>query len=60
MVDRKSGTRIQPYPLRIPKELKEWVKERARFNRRSLNTEFNVMIEIAKEAIEKKEKVTNG
>jgi len=53
MKDRK---RAYAYPLRLPKELKEWVKDRACFNRRSFNTECNVMIEIAKEVIESKER----
>jgi hypothetical protein len=47
--------RIPSYPIRIPKELREWVADRAHFNRRSLNTELNVMLEIAKEAMEKKD-----
>ena len=47
--------RISSYPIRIPEELREWVADRAHFNRRSLNVELNVMLEIAKEAMEKKD-----
>ena len=39
----------------MPVELKAWVANRARFNRRSMNVELNVMLEIAREAMEKKE-----
>ena len=51
---------VKPYPLRLPNELKNWVKNRAFSNRRSINTELNVLIEIAKAAVEKKELETNG
>jgi len=52
-----SKNQEKPYPLRLPSKLKGWVKDRACFNRRSLNTELNVMIEIAKKTIEEKEAV---
>jgi hypothetical protein len=61
LIDRdrymESKKRPYAYPLRLPDELKEWVKDRACFNRRSFNTEVNVMIEIAREVIEKKKQV---
>lgn len=47
--------RITPYPIRIPPELRVWVADRAHFNRRSLNVELNVMLEIARDVMEKKD-----
>ena len=42
------------YTVRITDEMKNWVKDRACFNRRSLNVEFNIMLEIARKEMEKK------
>jgi len=52
----KEKKRAYAYPLRMPDDLREWVKDRACFNRRSFNVECNVLIEIAKEMIENKER----
>ena len=55
----KKETRITPYPLRIPSKLREWVENRADKNRRSLNTELNVMLEMAQESIREQELASN-
>ena len=47
----------QPYPLRMPDELKEWVRVSAFNNRWSINAELNALIEMAKEAMEKKDRL---
>ena len=52
-------TRIKPYPLRIPSKLRGWVENRADKNRRSVNTELNVMLEMAQESIRKQEQPAN-
>ena len=48
--------RIIPYPLRIPKKLREWISMKAVSNRRSMNAELLVLIETAKETMENKER----
>jgi len=42
-----------PYPLRIPNELREWVKQRAENNMRSMNAELNILLTAVKGQIEK-------
>ena len=46
---------IVTYTLRIQKNLRDWVSETAKGNRRSMNAELAVLIEAAKEALEKRE-----
>ena len=45
-----------PYPLRIPNELREWVKQRAENNMRSMNAELNILLTAVKGQIEKQKK----
>ena len=56
-IAREKG--IKPYSLRIPSWLKKWIENRANKNRRSVNVEMNVMLEIAQEVIEKQEQATH-
>jgi hypothetical protein len=44
---------IPPLQVRCPPELKEWIKALARTNRRSLNAELVMLLEQAKEQIER-------
>ena len=43
-----------PYPVRLEPELKEWVKQNAKENDRSINAEINRAIRKAKEAEDQK------
>lgn len=36
---------ISPYGVRLPKELKEWIKQQAKENRRSMNDQIILMLE---------------
>jgi hypothetical protein len=47
-----------PTALRMPPDLKEWIKALAQANRRSLNSEIVTLLVLAKEQIEK-EAMTN-
>lgn len=40
----------KPYPVRLEPELKEWVKQKAKENDRSVNAEINRTVRKAKEA----------
>ncbi|TQK00167.1 Arc family DNA-binding protein [Herbaspirillum sp. SJZ107] len=42
-----------PTALRMPTDLKEWVKASAQANRRSVNSEIVVLLELAKQQMEK-------
>ena len=48
---------IVTYTLRISKNLRDWVSQKAKGNRRSMNAELAVLIETAKEATEKRSKI---
>ena len=43
------------FSLRLDSESRKWATKRAEKNKRSLNSELNYLIEIAKEIIEKEE-----
>jgi len=49
-------SKIKPYSLRLPEKVKAFVVKRAKQNKRSINSELNVMIEMAVSLIEKQEK----
>lgn len=44
---------IPPLQVRMPIDLKAWIKASAQANRRSLNAELVILLEQAKEQIEK-------
>ena len=44
----------KPYPVRLEPELKEWVKQKAKENDRSVNAEINRTVRKAKEAEDQK------
>jgi len=50
------SSQVKPYPLRMPEKLKAYVAKRAEGNKRSINSELNVMVEMAVSLIEKQEK----
>ncbi|MBS9779917.1 MAG: Arc family DNA-binding protein [Moraxellaceae bacterium] len=41
---------INPFGLRIPKELKTWLQQQAKLNKRSLNSEILIRLEQSKTA----------
>ena len=48
------GEQSKPYPVRLDPELKEWVKQKAKDNDRSVNAEINRTVRQAKEAEDQK------
>ena len=42
-----------PTPVRMPADLKKWIKESAQTNRRSVNAEILVLLDLAKKQMEK-------
>jgi len=44
---------ITPTPVRLPPDLKGWLKESAEANRRSVNAEILVLLDLAKKQMEK-------
>lgn len=36
---------ISPYGVRLPKEIKDWIKKKAKDNRRSINDEIILILE---------------
>lgn len=48
------GEQDKSYPLRLEPELKEWVKQKAKENDRSVNAEINRTVRKAKEAEDQK------
>lgn len=47
-----------PTPLRMPSDLKEWIRASAKANRRSLNAEIVMLLELAKEKKEEPAKMS--
>ena len=47
--------KIKSYPLRMPDKVKAYVVRRAEQNKRSINSELNVLVEMAISLIEKQE-----
>lgn len=43
-----TSTTKSPTPLRMPDELKEWIKASAEANRRSVNSEIVTLLEMAR------------
>lgn len=54
----KMATTPMPTPVRLPPELKEWVKAYAKENRRSVSAEIVNMVARAKEQIERQAAMT--
>jgi len=52
----KQNKQAKAYPLRMPEKIKVFVAKRAKQNKRSINSELNVMVEMAISLIEKQEK----
>jgi hypothetical protein len=52
----KSRHKEKSYPLRIPDELRGWVKKQAVRNERSLNSELKIAIKAYRELIEGEQK----
>ncbi len=50
-----STQQVKAYPLRMPEKLKEYVAKRAEKNKRSINSELNMLVEMAISLIEKQE-----
>jgi hypothetical protein len=48
-----SANQQHPTPLRMPADLKEWIKVLAKANNRSVNAQIVVLLTRAKEQIEK-------
>lgn len=46
---------IKPFGLRLPPELKEWVTEQAKKDRRSVNSWLTILIEEKREANHEKQ-----
>lgn len=53
-MDTKIGS-IKPFGLRLPPELKKWVEEQAKKERRSVNNWLTLLIEQKKEAQDEKQ-----
>lgn len=49
-----SAKQQHPTPVRMPNDLKEWIKAMADANRRSVNAEIVVLLELAKEQKQKR------
>ncbi len=47
--------KIKPFGLRLPPDLKEWVDEQAKKDRRSVNSWLTILIEQTKEAQHEKQ-----
>lgn len=48
-----SMNQLPPTPVRMPPALKAWIKESAEANRRSVNAEILVLLDLAKKQMEK-------
>ena len=48
-----SSNQQHPTPLRMPVDLKEWIKASAEANRRSVNAEILTLLTLAKSQMEK-------
>lgn len=53
-MDTKIGS-IKPFGLRLPPDLKAWVEEEAKKDRRSVNSWLTILIEQKKEASHEKQ-----
>jgi hypothetical protein len=47
------ATQNMPTPVRMPPDLKEWIKAAAEANRRSVNAEILTLLDLAKKHLEK-------
>lgn len=48
-----SANQQPPTALRMPLDLKDWIKASAQANRRSVNSEILVLLELAKQQMER-------
>lgn len=48
-----SANQSHPTPVRMPQDLKEWIKAAAEANRRSVNAEILTLLDMAKKQMEK-------
>ncbi|WP_295539213.1 Arc family DNA-binding protein [uncultured Pseudacidovorax sp.] len=52
----KAASQLAPSPIRLPQELKDWLKHRAIDNRRSFNSEVLARLEQSRRVEEQGEK----